>query len=70
MPASGFGSNVSRCEGPPASQQCTPCCEGISPVSSVARVGEQTELELKHRVKSIPSCASRSIFGVRISRLP
>ena len=36
----------------------------------VARVGEQTALELKQRVKSVPSLANRSMFGVRMSGLP
>ena len=35
-----------------------------------ARVGEHTGLLLIARVNSIPSAASRSIFGVRMSLLP
>lgn len=50
--------------------ECTPCCDGISPVKNVALVGEQTGLLLNARVKRIPSLASRSICGVRISGLP
>jgi hypothetical protein len=36
----------------------------------VARVGEQTAFELKTFSKSIPARASRSMFGVRMSRFP
>ena len=35
--------------------ECTPCCEGISPVRNVARVGEQTGLLHRARVKRMPS---------------
>ena len=40
------------------------------PVRKVARVGEQTGLLLKARVNRMPSAASRSMFGVRMSGLP
>ena len=50
--------------------ECTPCCDGISPVRNVARVGEQTGLLLSARVNRIPSAASRSMCGVRMSGLP
>jgi hypothetical protein len=42
----------------------------MSPVRKVARAGEQTGLLLKARVKRMPSAASRSMFGVRMSGLP
>src|SRR3954468_23103549 len=50
--------------------ECTPCCDGINPVRNVARVGEQTGLLLRARVKRMPSDARRSMLGVRMSGLP
>ncbi len=42
----------------------------MAPVSREARAGEQTGLVQKKRSKRVPLRASRSRFGVRISRLP
>jgi len=52
---------------PPESQSWTPCWEGMRPVSSVARLGEQTGVATKKLVKRAPEAASRSMLGVRIS---
>jgi hypothetical protein len=38
--------------------------------AGVARAGEHTPLVAKARVKSMPSAASQSMLGVRISVLP
>ena len=51
-------------------QSCTPCWEGILPVSRLARAGEQTGEEQKKLSKRTPVAASRSMLGVRISGFP
>lgn len=41
-----------------------PCRAGLSPVSTLARVGEQSGLAEYARVNVIPRAARRSMFGV------
>ena len=55
---------------PSFSQSCTPCCEGMRPVTMLARAGEQTGEAQKKFSKRTPPAAMRSRLGVRISRLP
>lgn len=45
-------------------QSCTPCADGILPVSKLARAGEQTGDVQKKFSKRKPSVAIRSRFGV------
>ena len=52
------------------SQSCTPCWLGMHPVSRLARAGLHTGEAQKKFSKRMPSPASRSMLGVRISLFP
>ena len=51
-------------------KSCTPCWDGIRPVRTDARAGEQTGEAQKKLSKRIPSRARRSRLGDLISSLP
>ena len=51
-------------------KSCTPCCDGICPVSMDALAGEHTGDVQKKLVKRIPDEANLSRWGVFISVLP
>ncbi len=52
------------------SQSWIPVWGGIRPVISVARLGEQMGVQTKPFSNRVPPAASRSMWGVRITRLP
>lgn len=60
----------SSAELPLLRKSCTPCCDGIWPVSMDARAGEHTGEAQKKLLKRIPVDASLSRLGVFNSSVP